>query len=200
MTDGGIGRILVASLHQSIGDALPTRLEYYEHWLTPMGLRDGRAGRAPLGAVLSFLRQEGQVAHDRVMTGAGRYSAEWHYAQSGSTQRLLKLLPRGLRARVALRRSRRLLRSAFAPAVVRVSVRRGAGAVSISGAIFCELRDPWPWPTCRYYAAAVTRHLALQGVNADVTIETCQSSGVGPCRLAVTFRKGSAELPGEEPA
>ena len=44
MTDGGIGRILVASLHQSIGDTLPLRLEYYEHWLTPMGLRDGRTG------------------------------------------------------------------------------------------------------------------------------------------------------------
>ena len=31
--------LLVASLHQSIGEVLPTRLEYYEHWLSPMGRR-----------------------------------------------------------------------------------------------------------------------------------------------------------------
>ena len=200
MTDGGIGRILVASLHQSIGDLLPTRLDYYEHWLTPMGLRDGRAGRAPLGAVLSFLRQEGRESYDRVMAGAGRYSAEWHYAQAGSSQRLLRVLPFSLRTRLALRRSRRLLRSAFAPAAVQVSVRRGTGTVTISGAIFCELREVWPWPTCGYYAAAVTRHLALQGVYADVAIETCQSSGAGPCRLTVTFRKTPAEPAVEEAA
>ena len=193
MTDGGIGRILVASLHQSIGDLLPTRLDYYEHWLTPMGLRDGRAGRAPLGAVVSFLRQEGQETYDRVMTAAGHYSAEWHDAQRRAPRRLLRLLPRRLRARVALRRSRQLLRSAYLPATVAVSVRRGVGAVTIADAIFCELREPWPWPTCRYYAAAVERHLALQGLTASVAIDACQSSGTRPCRLGVTFR-----TPGDE--
>ena len=193
MTDGSIGRILVASLHQSIGDALPLRLEYYEHWLTPMGLRDGRTGLAPLGAVLSFLRQEGRETYDRVMTGAGQYSAEWHFAQRGSSQRLMRWLPYRLRRRVALRRCRRLLRSAFEPAVVRVSVRRGTGTVSVSGAIFCELRDAWPWPTCRYFAAAVERHLALQGVTADVAIDACQSSGGGACRLTVTFRRPGSD-------
>ena len=65
MTDDGIGRLLVASLHQSIGEVLPTRLEYYEHWLSPMGLREGRSGLAPLGAVLIFLRQEGEGPYTR---------------------------------------------------------------------------------------------------------------------------------------
>ena len=37
--------MLVASLHQTIGDAIPMRLEYYEHWLEPMGLRDGARSR-----------------------------------------------------------------------------------------------------------------------------------------------------------
>ena len=62
----------MASLHQSIGDALPLRLEYYEHWLTPMGRREfeqqpmmkmledmtplRRTGRAEeLAAVVAFL-------------------------------------------------------------------------------------------------------------------------------------------------
>jgi hypothetical protein len=198
MTDGGIGRILVASLHQSIGDALPTRLDYYEHWLTPMGLRDGRTGRAPLGAVLSFLRQEGQPVYDRVMIGAGHYSAEWHHAQGGALPRLVRLLPYRLRARMALRQSRRLLRSAFAPARVRVATRRGVGAVTIASGVFCELREPWAWPTCRYYAAAIERHLALQGVLADVAIEACQAMAEGTCRIAVTFRRPGV-VPAVEP-
>ncbi len=189
MTDGGIGRILVASLHQSIGDEMPQRLEYYEHWLTPMGLRDGRTGRAPLGAVLSFLRHEGHDPYDRVMSRAGQYSAEWHYEQAGSSLGLPRLLPRGLRARLALRRSRRLLQSAFAPSVVSVTSRRGTGVVTIGGAIFCDLRERWPWPTCRYFAAALERHLGLQGVPADVAIDACQATGETACRLRVTFRR-----------
>jgi hypothetical protein len=59
MTDGVVGRVLVASLHQGLVDLHPTRLEFYEGWLNPSGLRDGRIGLASLAAVLSFLRQEG---------------------------------------------------------------------------------------------------------------------------------------------
>ena len=60
MTDAGIGRLLVASLHQGVADLLPTRLEFYESWLNPAGLREGKIGLAPLAAALSFLRQEGE--------------------------------------------------------------------------------------------------------------------------------------------
>ena len=48
MIEAGIGRLLVASLHQGIADLLPTRLEFYEAWLNPAGLRDGKIGLAPL--------------------------------------------------------------------------------------------------------------------------------------------------------
>ena len=51
MKDAGIGRLLVASLHQGIADRLPDRLEFYENWLHPQGLRDGTIGLAPLHAV-----------------------------------------------------------------------------------------------------------------------------------------------------
>ena len=37
MNDAGVGRLLVASLHQGIADMLPTRLEFYEAWLSPSG-------------------------------------------------------------------------------------------------------------------------------------------------------------------
>ncbi len=61
MSEPRIGRVLVASLHQAIADILPTRLEFYENWLNVSGLREGTIGLAPLSAVLSFLRTEGEA-------------------------------------------------------------------------------------------------------------------------------------------
>jgi hypothetical protein len=190
-TDDGVGRLLVASLHQSIGDEMPLRLEYYEHWLGPMGLRDERSGLAPLGAVLSFLRQEGQAAYDAIMTRAGRASAEWHLAEHGFGPRVARLLPGPLRRHYALRQGRRLVRAAFDPAATRVSIRRGRGAVEIAGSVFCGVREPWPWPTCTYFAAALGRHLELHETPADLRIEACRATGTAAaCRLTVDFRAG----------
>src|SRR5207344_2812680 len=76
MREAGIGRVLVASLHQGIADILPTRLGFYENWLNAEGLREGTIGLAPLYAVLSFLRQEG-AAYDLITSRAGEYAAEW---------------------------------------------------------------------------------------------------------------------------
>src|SRR5262249_13573986 len=73
-----IGRVLVASLHQAIADLLPTRLEFYENWLNVAGLREGTIGLAPLTAVLSFLRTEGQAYH-LITNRAREYAAAWTY-------------------------------------------------------------------------------------------------------------------------
>jgi len=70
MNDAGVGRLLVASLHQGIADVLPSRLDFYEGWLHPGSLRDGRIGLAPLAAALSFLRQEG-APYSEVASRAG---------------------------------------------------------------------------------------------------------------------------------
>ena len=76
MREAGIGRVLVASLHQGIADILPDRLAFYENWLNAEGLREGTIGLAPLYAVLSFLRQEGDV-YQTITARAGEYAAEW---------------------------------------------------------------------------------------------------------------------------
>jgi len=57
MREAGIGRVLVASLHQGIADILPTRLAFYENWLNAEGLREGTIGLAPLyfSTVLTFM-------------------------------------------------------------------------------------------------------------------------------------------------
>lgn len=187
MTDDGVGRLLVVSLHQAIGDVLPQRLEYYEHWLSPMGLKEGRGGLAPLLAVLSFLRQEGEPAYAQVMALAGQYSAEWHAADAGVGRGVVGWLPRRLRARMALGRSRTLLRAAFASHEVKVSMRRGVATVAISRSVFCTLRERWAWPTCAYFAGAVRRDLAMQGLDVEVRTTDCVACGGDQCRLEVRF-------------
>src|SRR5690349_369213 len=103
MIEAGIGRLLVASLHQAIADLLPTRLEFYEAWLNPAGLRDGKIGLAPLAAVLSFLRQEGEAYH-LITARAGEYTAEWSLIELPSWQRsIISAAPDGIRRWLVLR-------------------------------------------------------------------------------------------------
>jgi len=117
MSEAGIGRLLVASLHQGIADLLPTRLEFYEAWLNPAGLRHGRIGLAPLAAVLSFLRQEGETYH-LIAGRAGEYTAEWTVADLPAAQRaLIRAAPQRLRGFVQTPEIRQtVLRQAEAPA------------------------------------------------------------------------------------
>jgi len=102
--------VLVAALHQGIADRLPSRLEFYENWLRPEGLHSGTIGLAQVVAVLSFLRTEGEPYH-HVTRRAGEYAGQWTVdALSPVRRRVVDALPRPLRARVALRICRNLVR------------------------------------------------------------------------------------------
>ena len=139
MVDAGIGRLLVASLHQGIADVAPIRLPFYENWLTPPGLRDARFGLAPLHAVLSFLRLEGPVAYDQIMRRAGVYTADWGFAELWSIQRtIVRGLPVGLRTRAALYLSRRLVQKTFRGSRTNARLRKGSGTIDLRGSIFCD--------------------------------------------------------------
>src|ERR1019366_5102076 len=108
MREASIGRVLVASLHQGIGDVLPTRLGFYEDWLNAEGLRDGTIGLAPLYAVLSFLRQEGD-AYQTITTRAGEYAAEWTTQSMPPLQRaVIRAAPVWLRGRLLIGLGRRV--------------------------------------------------------------------------------------------
>src|SRR5262245_7516010 len=103
MREPGIGRVLIASLHQSIADLLPTRLGFYENWLSPAGLREGTIGLAPFYAVLSFLRQEGG-AYELITSRAGEYAAEWTVQSMPSLRRAaIGAAPVWLRRRLLMR-------------------------------------------------------------------------------------------------
>src|SRR3977135_1616233 len=109
MREAGIGRVLVASLHQGIADILPMRLVFYENWLNAEGLREGTIGLAPLYAVLSFLRQEGD-AYRLIPPRAGEYAGEWTVQSMPPLQRtMIKASPVWLRSRMLLRLARQLV-------------------------------------------------------------------------------------------
>ena len=194
MIDAGIGRLLVASLHQGIADLLPTRLEFYEAWLHPTGLRDGRIGLAPLAAVLSFLRQEGDAYH-LIAARAGEYTAEWTVADLPAMQRTaIRGAPRGLRVWLVMRVARQMIRKTYKGSRAIVRWRRGDGAVSIRGSIFCEVREPVRRPLCQYYAAAIRRLMSLFNLDADIAITHCRATGGGQCLMTVSVRTAGAGL------
>ena len=201
MVDAGIGRLLVASLHQGIADTLPARLPFYENWLTPPGLREGKFGLAPLHAVLSFLRLEGQAAYEQTMNKAGRYTADWAYLELGAFERaVVRSLPTALRARWALQLSRRLVRQTFRGSRTKVRLRKGAGSMEIRGSIFCGLREAGGWPMCVFYSAAVEQFVRQFDIDADVHVTQCKAAGGGGCTMAVTIRGERAAEPAAEAA
>lgn len=201
MVDAGIGRLLVASLHQGIADVAPARLPFYENWLTPPGLRDGKFGLAPLHAVLSFLRLEGQVVYDQIMKKAGRYTGDWGYAELSAFERAtVRSLPPALRGRAALYLSRRLVKDTFKGSRARTRLRKGAGTIDIRASIFCEVRETAHWPMCGYYSAAVERFLRRFDLDAIVDVSQCRASGGSGCTMTVTIRGHLVEQPAAEAA
>jgi hypothetical protein len=165
MTNAGIGRVLVASLHQGIADVLPDRLAFYENWLNAKGLRDGTIGLAPLYAVLSFMRQEGDAYH-RVTARAGEYAAEWTVESMPRGRRMiLRAMPVWLRRRILLRMVQQLVRSSYRGSRVIAQLKRGTASIDLRASIFCSVREPVAAPLC-VYAAAFTRLLNLFGIGA----------------------------------
>jgi bacteriochlorophyll 4-vinyl reductase len=186
MNDAGVGRLLVASLHQGIADLLPSRLEFYESWLNTAGLREGRIGLAPLAAVLSFLRQEGE-AYRLVAARAGEYSAEWTFADVPAYERtLVRALPDGLRLRLVSRIARRMVRQSYGGSRARVRWRNGRGSVDIRGSIFCEVRDAVEQPLCEFYASAIRRLMYLFNIEVEVGTDRCRATGAAQCVIMVS--------------
>jgi bacteriochlorophyll 4-vinyl reductase len=188
MIEAGIGRLLVASLHQAIADLLPTRLEFYEGWLNPTGLRDGKIGLAPLAAVLSFLRLEGD-AYKMVAGRAGEYTAEWYVLDLPPWRRtLIKAAPPAIRVYLVMSAARAMVRNTYRGSRAIVRWRKGRGAVDIRGSIFCKVRDRVEQPLCEFYAAAIRRLMHLFNLEVEVETERCRATGEGQCIMIVSMR------------
>jgi predicted hydrocarbon binding protein len=193
MREAGIGRVLVASLHQGISDILPTRLSFYENWLNAEGLRDGTIGLAPLYAVLSFLRQEGD-AYQMITARAGEYAADWTVQSMAPFRRaMIRAAPDWVRRRLLLTLAKDLVRSSYQGSRVISRMRRGTASVDLRASIFCSVREPVPHPLCGFYAAAFTRLMTLFNLPARAEVVACRGTGEATCvlKIAMVNRAGA---------
>lgn len=193
MSEPRIGRYLVASLHQAIAELLPDRLEFYEHWLSVAGLREGTIGLAPFHAVLSFLRVEGEL-YPQVVAKAGEYAAQWTVnGLPGLERRVLRTLPLRLRTRAALRTARGLIRTTYPGSRAIVRIHKATASIDLRGSLFCEVRAASVRPLCGFYAAAIVRVLHLFAVPADARVDACRASGGGGgCLMSIVVREAPA--------
>ena len=185
MSEPKIGRVLAASLHQSINELMPARVEFYESWLTAVRIRKGELGRARVAAVISFLRQEG-AKYDAIVDRAGRYAADWMVdALPVAGRALLHRLPRPIRVRVVLRLAARMIRGLHDDGRLRALVRRGTAVVTLEGSLFCDVREPVGAPLCRFYGAVLARCLESFGMSARVQLSRCRATGDGTCEFII---------------
>src|SRR5689334_20913062 len=190
MREAGIGRVLVASLHQGIADILPTRLTFYENWLNAEGLREGTIGLAPLFAVLSFLRQEGD-AYRMITTRAGEYAADWTVQSMPSMRRaIIKAAPVWLRRRLLLRLARHLVRDTYQGSRAIARLRKGMASIDVRASVFCSVREPVGHPLCGFYAAAFTRLMTTFDIGARTEVVACRAAGEPSCILKVNIQNG----------
>jgi bacteriochlorophyll 4-vinyl reductase len=195
MSEVRIGRVLVASLHQGISDILPTRLDFYENWLSAEGLREGTIGIAPLQAVLSFLRQEGD-AYQIITARAGEYAAEWTVQSLPALKRaIIRAAPAWVRTQLFLRLARRLVRSSYQGSRAIARVRRGTASIDVRASIFCTVREPVPQPLCSFYAAAFSKLLSLTDLDGPVDVIACRGTGARSCvvKIALADRRARGE-------
>jgi len=189
MREAGIGRVLVASLHQGIADILPTRLEFYENWLNAEGLREGTIGIAPLHAVLSFLRQEGD-AYQMITARAGEYAAEWTVESMPPMRRaMIRAAPTWIRVRMLMRLARSIVRNSYTGSRAIARIRRGTANIDLRASIFCTVREPVPKPLCGFYAAAVTKLLSMFNVGGQAQVTSCRGTGESTCVVKVAIPK-----------
>jgi len=194
MREAGIGRVLVASLHQGIADILPTRLAFYENWLNAEGLREGTIGLAPLYAVLSFLRQEGD-AYRLITTRAGEYAADWTVQSMPPVQlTMLRAAPPWLRSRLLLGLARRLVRSSYHGSRAICQLRGRTARVELRASVFCTVREKVRHPLCGFYSAAFTRLLTLFDIGASTEVIACRGAGESTCVLTVSLANGQPEV------
>jgi hypothetical protein len=190
MREAGIGRVLVASLHQGIADILPTRLAFYENWLNAEGLREGTIGLAPLYAVLSFLRQEGD-AYQLITTRAGEYASEWTVQSMSPMRRaLIRWAPAPLRSRIVLGLARQLVRSSYHGSRAISRVRGATARVDVRASVFCTVREPAPYALCGYYAAAFMRLMTIFNLGAHTEVVACRGQGKPTCVLKIALLNG----------
>ena len=193
MATAVIGRILATSLYQAITEQLPLRVEFYESWLSAKGFQARRVYVSGVRAVFSFLRREG-AGYDSVVRRAGELAANWLFDDLPPLRRRLVLaLPRALRVRAALALAKGLVTETWDESRVTIRWRREASTLTITGSIFCDVREAAPGALCGFYAAGLEACLRRLNLNAEVRIDSCAAQGGDGCRLSVASARTGGE-------
>lgn len=195
MSEPKIGRLVVASLHQAIAEAIPLKLEFYENWLKPLGLlKEGRViGAASFSAALSFLRREDPpgLYHD-ITRRAGALAAVWTFEElSWTRKRWLRLLPTRMRLRAALRLAREIARAAYPGSRINFRITRDGGQVEVKGSVFCQVRERVDRPLCGFYEGVIVQLMELIGMQAEVRLARCRASGGASCQIQLVWENPS---------
>jgi len=186
MATAVIGRILATSLYQAITEQLPLRVEFYESWLSAKGFKARRVYVSGVRAVFSFLRREA-AGYDAIVRRAGELAANWLFDDLPPIRRrLLLALPRAVRLRAALALAKGLVTETWAESRVKIQWRREASTLTITGSLFCNVREAAPEALCGFYASGLEACLRRLNLDAEVRIDTCAAQGGGSCRLSVT--------------
>jgi hypothetical protein len=197
MTEARVGRLLAACLHAAIAECLPQRIDFYEHWLSSDGLRDGNIGLAPITAVIGFLRTEGE-AYDRVTSRAGALAAVWTVASlAPGRRRAIGWLPRRWRARAALGVAATIIRALLSTSRAPVRVRRRSARLEVVHSVFCGVREAPAAPLCAFYVALSIEALRQFGLEAVGRAARCRALGAARCLIELEIGDASVAV---EPA
>jgi predicted hydrocarbon binding protein len=190
MSEPKIGRLVVASLHQAIAEAIPLKLEFYENWLKPLGLlKEGRViGAASFSAALSFLRrEEPRDTYHQIARRAGELAADWTFDElSWTRKRWLRLLPTRMRLRASLRLAREIARAAYPGSKIVFRLQRDGGHVEVRGSVFCQVRERVDRPLCGFYEGVIVKLMELTGVQAEVRLARCRAAGGNTCQIQLS--------------
>lgn len=184
--DQAVGRVLLASLHRSIEEILPARLEFYETWLKPSEPHHPTDPATPFTDMLRFLQGEGE-AFDLVTRRAGEYAAVHFVEELRPVRRsFMRVLPHSLRERMALRLVGRMLTRLGAESAD--LTRRGSTIfIDLEGSPFCAAREREEHPAVGFYGSAITTF--LQSFNLHAAVRVSRASRGKSCLLLLLTDK-----------
>ena len=183
--DAMVERVLLASLHQAIAEVLPARLEFYEKWLKAPELHSPELDAASFTAMLGSLRNEGD-ASDLVISRAGQHAAARSFEKLFVLKRAyLRVLPRRMRARRAVRLVVAILPTLYPETRVDMIQRGGTIFIGIDGSPFCAVRGRAIHPSCDFYSSAIETFLKRFKLHPAVRVSRCRASGSKSCLFMV---------------
>jgi hypothetical protein len=84
-----------------------------------------------------------------------------------------------------MRLAKKVVRRSYHGSRAVTKLRRGHGTLTLRNSVFCTVREPFDWPLCVFYSAALSHLLALVSISGEVRVHACQGVGDQNCVIAV---------------